>query len=86
MLLQLKTATTAAERAAIRAQLQANRQAFLAELKTFRQDLRADLQALKGKITHAEVLRILEAAKDAAGPVSARHKGKELRKDLAASL
>ena len=76
LLLQLKTATTDAERAAIRAQLQANRQAFLDELKTFRQDLRADLTALKGKITHAEVLRILEAAKDAVGPAGPRHKGK----------
>jgi hypothetical protein len=75
LLAQLKHATTAAERAAIRAQLQANRQAFLDELKTFRQELRADLQTLKGEITHTEVLRILEAAHDAAGPVNARHKG-----------
>ena len=76
LLLKLKNATTAAERVAIRAQLQANRQAFLDELKTFRQELRADLQTLKGEITHTEVLRILEAARDAAGPVNARHKGK----------
>ncbi|MGO8925779.1 MAG: hypothetical protein ACLQU3_02620 [Limisphaerales bacterium] len=77
LLAQLKTATTAAERVAIRAQLQANRQAFLDELKTFRQELRADLQTLKGEITHSEVLRILEAAQDAAGPINARHKGRE---------
>jgi hypothetical protein len=75
LLLKLKNATTAEERAAIREQLQDNRQAFLTELKTFREDLRADLAALKGKITHAEVLRILDAAKDAAGG-SARHKGR----------
>jgi multidrug efflux pump subunit AcrA (membrane-fusion protein) len=75
LLSQLKTATTAAERATIRAQLQANRQAFLDELKSFRQELRADLQTLKGEITHTEVLRILEAAQDAAGPVNARHRG-----------
>jgi len=76
LLLKLKNATTDQERAAIREQLQDNRQAFLAELKTFRQDLRADLTALKGKISHAEVLRILDAAKDAVGPVGPRHKGK----------
>jgi hypothetical protein len=76
LLLKLKNATTAAERTAIRQQLQENRQAFLDELKSFRQELRADLQALRGKITHAEVLRILEAAGDAAGPINARHKGK----------
>lgn len=76
LLLKLKNATTDAERAAIREQLQDNREAFLAELKSFRQELRADLVALKGKITHAEVLRILDAARDAAGPIDARHKGK----------
>ena len=76
LLLKLKNATTAAERAAIRTELQANRQAFLDELKTFRQELTVDLQALRGKITHAEVLRILDAARDAGGPINARHKGK----------
>ena len=77
LLLKLKNATTAAEREALRALLQENRQDFLAELKIFRQDLRADLQALKGEITHAEVLRILEAAKQAAhpGPGKPTHKG-----------
>ena len=76
LLLKLKNATTAAEREAIRAQLQENRQDFLAELKIFRQDLRADLQALKGELTHKEVLRILEAAKQAIGPTGPAHKGK----------
>jgi len=76
LLLNLKNATTAAERTAIRGQLQANRQSYLDELKTFRQELRADIQTLRGKITHAEVLRILEAAGDVNGPANARHKGR----------
>jgi hypothetical protein len=66
LLAQLKTATTKAEREAIRDQLQGNRQAFLAELKTFRTQLKDDLVALKGKISHAEFLRIIDAAHDAA--------------------
>ena len=66
LLAQLKTATTAAERAQIREQLQDNRKAFLAELKAFRTQLKEDLAALKGKISHAEFLRIIEAAHDAA--------------------
>jgi hypothetical protein len=76
LLLKLKNAATDAQRAALREQLQDNRAAFLAELKSFRQALRTDLTALKGKLTHAELKRILDAAKDAAGPVNARHKGK----------
>ena len=67
LLLKLKGATTTEERQAIREQLQDNRQAYLAELKDFRQDLKSDLKALQGKITHAEVLRILEGAKIAIG-------------------
>ena len=62
------------QRAKIREQLQGNRQAFLAELKSFRQDLRKDLQDLKGEISHREVLRILEAARDAARDHE-RHRG-----------
>lgn len=62
---QLKTATTAAERAQIRAALEANQAAYLAELKSFRTQLKDDLAALKGKISHAEFLRIIEAAHDA---------------------
>jgi hypothetical protein len=65
LLLKLKNATTPEQRAAIREQLQDNRQAFLADLKAFREQLKDDLQALKGKISHAEFLRILEAARDA---------------------
>ncbi len=73
LLAKLKTATTAAQREAIREQLQDNRQAFLAELKTFRTDLKDDLVALKGKINQAEKLRIIEAAQDAATEGGAGH-------------
>jgi len=64
---QLKNATTAAEREQIRDALQANREAFLAELKSFRTQLKDDLIALKGKISHAEFLRIIDAAHDVTG-------------------
>src|SRR5947209_19850650 len=73
LLAQAKGAT-ADERAKIREQLQDNRAAFLAELKTFRTDLRKDLQDLKGKISHAEFKRITDAARDAAKD-GGRHKG-----------
>lgn len=76
LLLNLKNATTDAQRTAIRSELQSNRQSYLDALKVFRQELRADIQTLRGKITHAEVLRILDAAGDANGPASARHKGR----------
>src|SRR5260221_1025893 len=62
---KLKGATEE-QREKIREQLQDNRAAFLAELKTFRQDLRKDLQSLKGEISHQEFRRILDAARDAA--------------------
>jgi soluble cytochrome b562 len=73
---QLKNATTATERQQIRAQLQANRQAFLDALKDFRQQLKSELTALKGKISHEEFLRIIDAAHNAAveGGLS-HHKG-----------
>jgi hypothetical protein len=58
--------TTPAEAAAIREQLQDNRQAFLDLLKTFRSKLEDDLTALKGKISHEEFLRIINAAHEAA--------------------
>jgi hypothetical protein len=66
LLLKLSNATTAAEREAIREQLQDNRQAFLAELQDFRTQLKDDLVALKGKISHEEFLRIINAAHEAA--------------------
>lgn len=61
---QLKNASTAAEREQIRDSLQANRDAFLVELKTFRTELKDDLAALKGKISHQEFQRIIDAAYD----------------------
>jgi mevalonate kinase len=66
LLRKLKNATTAAEREQIREQLQENRADFLAALKEFRQQLQDDLTALKGKISHEEFLRIIDAAHDAA--------------------
>jgi hypothetical protein len=61
---QLKNATTATERDQIRDSLQSNRNAFMVDLKTYRTELKDDLVALKGKITHQEMLRILDAAYD----------------------
>ena len=66
LLRKLKDATTAAEREQIRDQLQDNRDAFLAELESFRTQLKDDLVALKGKISHEEFLRIINAAQEAA--------------------
>ncbi|MGC9943243.1 MAG: hypothetical protein ABSE48_15550 [Verrucomicrobiota bacterium] len=65
LLLKLSKATTEAERQQIRAQLEDNRAAFLDEIKAFRLQLKGDLEALKGKINHAEFLRIINAAYDA---------------------
>ena len=66
LLIKLKNATTPEEREKIREQLQDNRQAFLEALKDFRTQLKDDLVALKGKISHEEFLRIIDAAHDAA--------------------
>jgi hypothetical protein len=65
LLLKLSNATTAAERQQIRDELQDNRADYLAELKEFRTQLKDDLEALKGKISHEEFLRIINAAYDA---------------------
>jgi hypothetical protein len=73
LLAKLKLATTDAERDAIREQLQDNRQAFLEALADFRTQLKDDLLALKGKISHAEFLRIIDAAHDAATEGGAGH-------------
>ncbi len=72
-LAKLKMATTDAERDAIRDKLQDNRQAFLDALKDFRTQLKDDLAALKGKISHAEFLRIVDAAHDAATEGGLKH-------------
>jgi ribosomal protein L16 Arg81 hydroxylase len=75
LLYKLHHATTSEEREKIREQLQDNRQAFLAELKAFREQLKDDLAALKGKITLGEFRRILDAAKDAVGDSVHHHRG-----------
>lgn len=76
LLIRLKNATTATERDRIRGLLQTNREAFLSALKDFRQQLKDELTALKGKISHEEFLRIIDAAHNAAaeGGLS-HHKG-----------
>ena len=66
LLIKLKNATTAEEREKIREQLQDNRQAFLEALQDFREQLKDELAALKGKISHEEFLRIIDAAHEAA--------------------
>jgi hypothetical protein len=76
LLIKLRHATTPEERAAIRDQLQANRQDFLAQLKSFREQLKTDLVAIKGTISHKEFLRIIEAAHDAAGEGRHHHRGR----------
>jgi len=75
MLIKLRHATTPQEQNQIRQQLQDNRKEFLAELKSFREELRADLQALKGKISHGEFGRIIDAAQDAGTDGGHRHRG-----------
>ena len=61
---QLKTATTDAERQQVRTSLQGNREQFMLQLKTYRAELRDDLEALKGRISHQEFQRIIDAAYD----------------------
>jgi len=75
MLMKLHQTTTPEERDQIRQQLQTNRKEFLAELKGFRDELRADLQALKGKISHGEFGRIIDAANNAGNDGGHRHRG-----------
>lgn len=78
LLAKMRHAATSQEQEQIRQQLQANRQDFINELKGFREELRADLQALKGKISHAEFGRIIDAAHSASsegGTGSHRHRG-----------
>jgi hypothetical protein len=76
LLIKLQHATTPDEQQQLRRDLQANRQDFLAELKSFRDELRTDLDALKGKISHSEFGRIIDAAHDAGGGGQGhRHRG-----------
>ena len=66
LLHKLKKATPE-EREKIRKELADNREDFLEKLKAFRAELREDLKDLKGKISHEEFQRILDAARDATG-------------------
>ena len=75
LLIKLRHASTPEERDQLRQQLQGNRQDFLSELKSFRDELRNDLQALKGKISHSEFGRIIDAAHDASTDGGHRHRG-----------
>ena len=78
LLAKMRRATTPQEQEQIRQQIQANRQDFLSELKGFRDELRTDLQALKGKISHAEFGRIIDAAHNASNDGNGgghRHRG-----------
>lgn len=72
---RLHHATTPQEQDQIRARLQANRAEFITELKSFREQLRTDLEGLKGKIGHAEFGRIIDAAHNAANNGGHRHRG-----------
>jgi hypothetical protein len=73
--IKMKHASTSDERDQLRQQLQANRQEFLAELKSFRDELRNDLQDLRGKIGHAEFGRIIDAAHSVTTEGGHRHRG-----------
>jgi hypothetical protein len=75
LLAKMRHAATPEQQDQIRQQLQANRQDFLTELKSFREELRTDLQSLKGKIGHAEFGRIIDAARDATADGGHRHRG-----------
>lgn len=75
LLIKVKHASTPNEQQQLRQQLQANRQEFLADLKSFRDELRNDLQDLKGKIGHAEFGRIIDAAHSATTGGGHRHRG-----------
>jgi hypothetical protein len=75
LLIRLRHASTPEERDQVRQLLQANRQDFLTELKSFRDDLRNDLSALKGKIGQAEFGRIIDAAHDVTTQDGHRHRG-----------
>ena len=75
LLIKMQHASTPEEQDQVRQQIQSNRQDFLAELKSFREELRHDLQALKGKISHAEFGRIIDAAHHAGSEGGHRHRG-----------
>jgi hypothetical protein len=67
LLEQLKGATTDEQKEAIRKALEANRDAFLADLRAFRLEIREELRQLKGLINNAELQRLIAAAQAASG-------------------
>lgn len=74
--IKLQNATTPEERQQIRDQLQDNRNAFLSELSDFREQLKEQLQEMKGKLNPGELGRIIDAAHDATStPGHIGHKG-----------
>ena len=75
LLAGLRSATTPDQVEQIREQLQDNRESFLADSKNYLQELRSDLQALKGKISQAEFLRVIDAAHSAAAGSGHRRRG-----------
>ena len=75
LLIRLRHATTPEEREEIRDLLQANRQEFLTDLRSFREQLRDDLRALSIKVGSPEFRRIIDAARDAATEGGHRHRG-----------
>jgi vacuolar-type H+-ATPase subunit H len=62
LLTKLHNASTEEAREKVRDQLQDNRKEFLADLKSFREQLKDDLKDLKSKISHSEFQRIIDAA------------------------
>ena len=72
--IKLRHAATPEEQEQVRQQLQANRSDFLTQLKGFREELRSDLESMKGKIGHAEFGRIIQAAHSASGDDGHRHR------------
>ncbi len=76
LLAELEKATTPQERAAIRAQLQQNRDEFLADLKQYRQDLKQQIAQLKDTLNNAEINRLIEEVKQAESDKPGKHHGK----------
>jgi hypothetical protein len=75
LMIEMRQTTTADMRKQIRDQLQDNRQAYLANLKAFRTQLKDDLAAVKAKLGHQEFNRIIDASHDAAGS-TVKHSGR----------
>lgn len=75
LLTELRSASTPDQIDQIREQLQDNRQAFLTDSKNYLEELRSDLQALKSKISHAEFIRVIDAAHSAGTGTGHRRRG-----------